>query len=34
MSFHEVMTNDVNKLYFDIEHDTHKMSIWKLIEHI
>lgn len=31
-SYHEVMTNEINKMYFDIEHDTHRISEWKIVE--
>lgn len=26
------MTNEINKMYFDIEHDTHRISEWKIVE--
>ena len=33
-SYHEATTNEINKMYFDIEHDTCRISVWKIIEHI
>ena len=32
ISYHEVMTNQVNKMYFDIEHETFRISHWKIVE--
>ena len=26
------MTNEINKMYFDIEHDTCRISEWKIVE--
>lgn len=31
-SYHEVTTNQVNKMYFDIEHETFRISHWKIVE--
>lgn len=31
-SYHEVTTNQVNKMYFDIEHETYRISHWKIVE--
>ena len=31
-SYHEGTINDVNKMYFDVEHETFRISQWKIIE--